>query len=206
MNKKGIGTVELVIGVAIVGLIAAAVIWHRSIAQHAHEDAVREGRKAALLEVAQRDNAQLAAAQQRILELQADKARLEGERRQAVAAIDAQREREVRDVHASKDRIISCLRDDACRLRYLGRAADAGCPVGDRGGRARASGAAGERDAPAAGQPAQPVVGDEDAAIDDIFTAGLLAEGDEAIADLTACQAIVLGDRGRVRVPNATDH
>ena len=193
--KRQRGNELLIAGGAVLALVAivGAAAWFLQVREN---KAYAAGHKAALLEVAQRDNENLQAAQKRIRELEAEKAELEEQHRSRMAEIDKDHDKEVRDVQATKDRVIACLRDDACRLRYLGRSADARCAAGDRGAAAGAPGAAGERDAAAPGEPARAVVGQEDQGVDDdVFTAQLLAEGDEAIADLTACQAIVRDDR-----------
>jgi Tfp pilus assembly protein PilE len=194
-EERGFGTLELVIAVVVLGLLVAGGFGVKSMVDHAREEGYTAGHKAALLEVAQRDNAELVAANQRIRDLEAEKSALEAEHRDEMQKIDINHEEEVRHVHENKDRVIADLRSGALQLRRTCRQADAGGAAGGVDPAAGAAGAAGERDAQARGEPGRPVAGADDDEADAIFTVGLLAEGDEAIKDLTACQAIVEDDR-----------
>jgi hypothetical protein len=194
--QRGFGTLELAAIVVAIGLLVAAFFAVKSMVDNARTDGYTAGRKAALLEVAQRDNAELGAALERIRDLEREKADEEQAHRDAVQKIDVEHEREVARVRFEKDRLIADLRGGAVRLRGHGGQADTGGAAGGCRPAAGAAGAAGERDAPAAGGPGAAVEGaDDDALADAVFTLGLLAEGDEAITDLTACQAIVVDDR-----------
>jgi hypothetical protein len=180
------------------GLLVAAGFGVKSMVDTARTDGWSAGHKAALLEVAQRDNEELESAMERIHDLEDEVRVREAEHRDAMQAIDTKHEEDLSHVQSEKDRVIADLRSGARRLRNACRQADAGRPAGGRDPAAGAAGAAGERDAKARGEPPAALDGaDDDAA----FTIGLLAEGDAAITDLTACQAIVLDDRRRWRSP-----
>lgn len=197
MKQRGLGTIELVVGVIALGIVAALLFAAKAYIDKVRDDAFAAGRKSALFEVAQRDNKDLAAALDRVGELEKQKAALEAAHRERMAQIDQKHQEDIADVHAKKDRVIAELRTR--RLHDARGQTDAGCTPGSGSAGARAPDAAGQRDAAAIGQPAGPVVAEDD----DEFTAGLLEEGDEAIVDLVACQAILLdwGPRLGVKVP-----
>lgn len=191
-RQAGLGTVELMIGVAAIGLIVAAGLGVKAMIDDAFDQGYTGGREKALLEVARRDLEDLETAAERIRKLEADKDAQQRAHRDALAAIDTQHQEALRHAHADKDRIIADLRSGARQLRRTCRPADARGAEGGGDPAARAADPAGERDAQARGGPGAPL----DRADDDaIFTLELLAEGDDAITDLTACQAIVLDDR-----------
>jgi Tfp pilus assembly protein PilE len=150
-TRQGFGTVELVIVVVALGLLVAGFFGVKSMVDSARKEGFDAGHKAALLEVAQRDNAELAAATQRIRDLEGEKSALELQHRDEVQAIDIKREEEVQRVHADKDRVIADIHERHRRMRDAGGQADAGGAAGGCRPAAGAPGAAGERDAAARG-------------------------------------------------------
>lgn len=197
--RRGFGTIELGLIVGALALLVAAWFGIEKAIDDARDEGVRVGREAALLEVAQRDNKQLTAALADVKRLEAEKAAAEQLHRDAMQAIDDQHQRDLANVHAEKDRVISDLRNGNLRLRNARGRADRGCAPGGESRPTGVAGAAGERDAAARGEPRATLEGSNDTAVDDaVFTIELLAEGDEAIADLAACQKIVENWRPRV--------
>ena len=195
MKQRGITQVQMILAVVALGILAAMFFAAKAYIENVRKEGYDAGHKAALLAVAQRDNEQLTGALVRIRGLEDEKAKLEQDHRDAMQAIDIKHEEDVNRVHQNKDRVIAELRRGARRLRSDGGQADAGCPSGGGGGAAGAPGAAGERHAPAQSEPGGSLDREDDGTE---FTLELLAEGDEAIADLTACQAIVNDWRPRV--------
>jgi len=199
-RQFGFDQVQMILAVIALGILAGMFFAAKSYIEGVRKEGYDAGHKAALLAVAQRDNDDLVSALNRVTELEEEKAELEAAHRAAMAAIDAAHEKELHDVHENRDRVIADLRSGNLKLRNARGQADAGCPA-HRGGEAgRPPAAAGERDAPAQAGPPAAV----DGADDDVeFTIGLLDEGDEAIVDLGACQAILLdwGPRLGAKVP-----
>lgn len=194
----GFDTIQLALAVVALGILAGVAFAAKAYVENVRKEGVADGRKAALLEVAQRDNAQLAGALARVKVLEDEKDAEETAHRLAMQSIDTAHQEELARVHANKDSVIAGLRSGARRMRRSAGSADPGCPGGRGSGAAGVAGAAGERDAPARADAAQPL---ERANDDDVFTAGLLGEGDDAIVDLAACQAVLEDWRPRVAPP-----
>lgn len=199
--KRGFGTVELVLLLAAIALLVGAWFGVQKAIDDAREEGHAAGRKEALLEVAQRDNAQLVAALARVRELEADKAAQEQKHREAMQQIAIKNQEDLDRVHTEKDRVIAALRSGNLRLRNQGGQADRGCAPGDRGRAAGVADAAPQRDAAPGGEPVAALDRPDD---DAVFTVELLAEGDEAIADLIACQKIITDWAPRVHPTAST--
>lgn len=196
-NARGFGTVQAAIALAALGLLSALAWGAKAYVERVHAEGLDAGRRAALLEVGQRDNAQLAAVQKRILELQAALASAEERHRSEVARIDQEGTDAIRTLEHQRDAARRSARDLAQRLRDPGRAESVACPAGGGGDRpAEALAGAGVGDA--GGEPR----GAELSRAAAEFLQREAARADEVafklnrtIVQLEACQQILVDDR-----------
>lgn len=200
MRQRGFTTMIYVgAAVAVLGIAAAMFFAAKSYVDKVRAEAHKAGRDEALLEVARRDNAQLTEAREKIMQLQAEKDAREAAHVAEVARIDEEGTNALRKVEAERD----AARRNAAR--YLGRLRDPG-----RTATADASCSGGNRVSPAApvaspgvDHGAQGTQGTELSLEAGEF---LRAEADRAdavvidynaaLAQLTACQAVLVADRG----------
>lgn len=131
--QAGFGVVHAIAAVAIVGALTALALMAKNFIEGVREDGVDAGRRAALLEVAQRDNTQLAAVQKRVLELQAELAEREQRHQAEVARIDQEGTDALRKVETERDAARRRATQYAGRLRDPGARPAYGCGAGDRG-------------------------------------------------------------------------
>lgn len=144
--RKQSGFVWLYFGAAVgvAGALWFAVVQFNSWVEDGKQAAAEAERKAVLLEVAQRDNKQLATAQVRILELEAEKAALERAHDARVAAIDKEGIDGLRKIEAERDAARSVARGYERRLRDPGTRPPGECrPDGGGGGNGEALARAG---------------------------------------------------------------
>jgi len=198
-RQAGFGTVHAVAAIGALGLVTALFFGAKAWVDGVRADALKAGRDAALLEVAQRDNAQLAAVQKRVLELQAELAAAEERHRTEVARIDQEGTDELRKVERQRDAARRAARDYAGRLRDPGRAQAHACPApggGDPAPEALAGAGVGAREAGAAAPGAElsQAAGDFLRAEADRADE-LVGERNALAVRLEACQAIVVADR-----------
>ena len=199
VEQHGFGTVHAVAAVAGLGIATALFFGAKAWVDGVREDALKAGRDEALLEVTQRDNAQLAAVQKRVLELQAELGAAEDRHRAEVARIDQEGTDELRKLEKERDAARRAARDYAGRLRDPGaRQAHACPPAGDRDAAPAARTRAGVD--PGAARPEAPGAELSQAAGE--FLRAEADRADELVAErntlavrLEACQAIVIADR-----------
>lgn len=189
--QRGTISPEFIVGgislLIIVCLVAGGIFYVRHVATTERAAGVIEGRKAALLAVAERDNKDLVAAQKEILRLTDEKEALERTAAQRVADID----KEGRDALKALEGQHNQFLDDlfAGRIRLPGqRRSDASCPGGGEGGPAEVAGAAGVGDG-AADTELRAKAGR--------FFGTEAKRADGIVVQLTACQKIVRTDRGQ---------
>lgn len=200
MNKqRGIiaGYVYLVGAIAILGLLSGMAYMAKSYLDGVKTDAHAAGHKAALLEVAQRDNTQFAAVQKRVLQLQAELAAAEQRRRDEVARIDQEGTDALRKVEKERDAARRSAAQYAGRLRDPGvRPPDCGGAGG--GGDAAAATVAGAGVDPGPGgarggelsqRAGEFLRGEADRADEVVFKLN------HAIVQLEACQQVARDDR-----------
>jgi hypothetical protein len=137
-TQAGFGMVHAIAAVAMVGALTALALMAKNFIEGVREDGVDAGRRAALLEVAQRDNTQLAAVQKRVLELQAELAEREQRHQAEVARIDQEGTDELRKVEKERDAARRRSAQYAGRLRDPGAREAPACPAGGDGGAAPA--------------------------------------------------------------------
>jgi Tfp pilus assembly protein PilE len=195
--QAGFGVVHAIAAVAIVGALTALALMAKNYIEGVREDGVDAGRRAALLEVAQRDNTQLAAVQKRVLELQAELAEREQRHQAEVARIDQEGTDALRKVETERDAARRRATQYAGRLRDPGTRPADGCGAGDRGDGAAAAVAGAGVDPGEARAP-----GGELSAEAGGFLRAEADRADEVAHEhnalavrLEACQAIVVEDR-----------
>jgi hypothetical protein len=138
-RQRGVisGYVYLAGAIAILGLLSGMAYMAKSYIDGVKTDAHAAGRKAALLEVAQRDNAALVDLKNTITRLQAEKSAKEAAHAAEVAKVDKEGFDAKRKIEKERDALRARNAALAGQLRDPGRQADAGC--GERGGGATAT-------------------------------------------------------------------
>ena len=188
-QQRGIISTELIVGavslLAIVGILAGAVLYTQHVRSSAHAEGVSEGRKAALLAVAHRDNEQLVAAEAEIARLTKAKDALERTAAARVAQIDKEGRDALKALEGQHGRFLDDLFAGRVQLPDAGRA-DASCPGGRDDRPAAVAGAASVGDG-AAGAELPAEAGR--------FFGTEAKRADAVTVQLTACQAIVRADR-----------
>ena len=188
-QQRGVISPEFIVGgislLVIVGILSGAVLYTQHVRSSAHADGVSEGRKAALLEVAKRDNEQLVAAEAEIARLTKAKDALERDAAARVAQIDKEGRDALKALEGQHGRFLDNLFAGRVRLPGSGRA-DASCPGGRDDRPAALAGAAGVGDG-AAGAELPAAAGR--------FFGTEARRADAVVVQLTACQAIVRADR-----------
>lgn len=182
MNQRGFTWWKLGLVLAAIALLYVGVGWVNSEIEEGKRVAHDAGRRAALLEVAQRDNEQLLEAQAEFARLTAAADALERGHEEEMAALDLDLTRRLRDVEARKDRFVGDVVAGRIRLYDPGRAADS-CGAG-RGDGTEATATAGPRlDHGAGGAELSPALGS--------FLGSEAARADKVVLKLTACQGTV---------------
>jgi hypothetical protein len=195
--QAGFGVVHAIAAVAIVGALTALGLMAKNFIEGVREDGVDAGRKAALLEVAERDNTQFAAVQKRVLELQAELAEREKRHQAEVIKIDQEGTHALRQVEKERDAARRSATQYAGRLRDYGAREAPACPAGGGGDGAPAAVAGAGVDpgeARAQGSELSLAAGEFLRAEADRADE-LAAEHNGLAVRLEACQAIVVGDR-----------
>lgn len=198
-REAGFGTIQAVLAIAGLGLATLLFFGVKNYLEGVHADGFKAGRKEALLEVANRDNQQLAAVQARVLELQAELAAAEARHQADVTRIDQEGTDALRNVEQERDAARRAAARYAGRLRDHGAREAHACAAAGAGSAAAAPGAGASVDPRGAGAEAP---GTE---LSDAAGAFLRAEADRAdevvhernalAVRLEACQAIVVADR-----------
>lgn len=198
-RQAGFGVVHAVAAVAITGALTALFFGAKAYVDGVRAEALDAGRRAALLEVAERDNKQLQAVQARVLELRAELEAQEARHRAEVARIDQEGTHDLRKVELERDAARRAAREYAGRLRDPGRTEAAACPAGGGADPAAAALAGAGVDPRGAGAEAPGVELSQAAGA---FLRAEADRADELVAErnaiavrLEACQAIVVDDR-----------
>lgn len=195
--QGGFGTVQAMGAIVALGLITALAFAAKNYVENVRADGLDAGRRAALLEVEQRDNAQLQAVQKRVLELQAELAEREARHQAEVARIDQEGTHAIRTVENQRDAARRSARELAGRLRDPGRAESVACPAGgggDGAATAVAGASVGDGDGGAGGaklsRAASEFLQREAARADEVAF-----KLNRTIVQLEACQKILVDDR-----------
>lgn len=170
---------------ALVLVVAGAVLYVQNARKVAHDEGWKEGRDAALLEVARRDNETLVKANARIKELEAKVAVQQQQHNEAVQQIDEEGQRALRNLQAQHDHFLDDLLAGRIRVPGQGRS-DASCSGGPRAPEGEALASAGVGDAASGGVVPQGF---------GKFLAAQASRADQVATQLTACQKIVVEDR-----------
>lgn len=190
MKQRGLGQIEMIVGVVTIGLLVAGFYAFISYVSGVEKKADKAGYDRAMLLVAQRDNKQLTEAQGTILRLQKEKADLEAQHAAAVVAADEEATRRVADVERRKDAFVSDVVAGRIRLFDPGKGkADASCPGGG-GGTGPTTVAGAGVDHGAGGTELSPELAK--------FLGEEASRADKVVVKLTACQAILRADRKAV--------
>lgn len=144
MKQRGFALPDLMLILAIVGLIAAIAFGVEHYLTNLQAEAKAAGRAEALREVSERDNKKLVAANARILELEQQARGEEARRQSAVDSAVAKHSKEAANVKKQLDTLRAGLRDGTLLLRDPGAGSGTGCPGGgQRAGSSVAGDAAG---------------------------------------------------------------
>jgi Tfp pilus assembly protein PilE len=195
--QAGFTVVQMAAAVAILGMVTALFFGAKSMLDGARKDGHTAGHKAAMLEVAQRDNKQLSDARAKIAQLQADKELLEKNHADKVAKIDKEGTDARKTAEQQRDAARARARDFEQRLReHTAGQTNVGCPGGGGDTTATAIAGTGVGDGKAR---------EEGAGLSEKGRAFLLAEADRGdtltfdynatVDQLNACQAIAIADR-----------
>lgn len=187
--QRGVISPELIVGgvalLIIVGLVAGGILYVQHVRSSAYAEGETAGRKAALLQVAQRDNEQLVAARAEIAKLTANKEALERTAAQRVAAIDKEGRDALKALEGKHGQFLNDLFAGRVRLPGQGRP-DAGCSGGGDRPATEVAGAAGVGNGTAGAQlPAEA----------GRFLGTEATRANAVAVQLTACQKIVIADR-----------
>lgn len=127
--------IKLGVVFAILALLGGGIVWWNGKIEAGKKEAYAAGHKAALLEVAQRDNKQLVGAQAEIRRLTIAVRDLEAAHQERIAAMDEEATRRVADAEKRKDGFIRDVVTGRIRLFDPGRRR-ADCPRPSGGGAA----------------------------------------------------------------------
>lgn len=175
--------VKLGLVLGIVLALAASVRWVVGEVEEGKRAAYDAGRKEALLEVAQRDNKNLAEARAEIDRLRNQAQEQEAHHAEAMVALDEEATRRVADAEARKEQFVSDVVSG--RLRLFDRAArraDAGCP-GSGGSSPRTAVAAGSVGDAAGGAELSPALAG--------FLVSEAGRANKVVAKVTYLQGVV---------------
>jgi membrane protein involved in colicin uptake len=186
MKQRGnelviVGIVVLVV----VAIAAGAVLYVQHVRDSAKAAGKEEGRREALLEVAQRDNKQMVAAQFRIAQLEAERDQKEGEHQARVAQIDKEGRDALKAEQAKHGRFLDDLLAGRVRLPGQGRADASRLGGGGEQSAETVAGAGVGDGAEGARLPAE--LGR--------FLGARFRLADEIVGQLTACQKLLIEDR-----------
>lgn len=191
--NRGFAHMQIALAVAAVIVLAAAVVALNVYLDRRDARNVAAGRAAALLEVARRDNEQLARAQAEIDRLTAERELVERSHAAQLAKLDQQWTRRVADVEARKERFVGDVVAGRIRLFDHGRKPD-DCGAGrarDQAGKADAAASVG--DAAGGSELSGPLAQ---------FLGSEASRADAIVLRLTAAQDLL---REYLRVCNASD-